>query len=375
MYGKSITLFRLLGFPVKVDLSWLFIAALVTWSLSTGLFPAMAEGLDTWAYWVMGGLSALGLFASILAHEISHSVVARMYRIPIKGITLFMFGGVAEMEGEPPSGVAELLMAAAGPVLSLALAGLFLAVSVASMALGWPTAVTASFSYLFGINALLAAFNLLPAFPLDGGRIFRAVLWLWKGDIAWATGIASRVGSAFGILLIVLGIVNLFSGSFIGGLWWIIIGFFLRNAAGASLQRVRVEGAFRGLPVSQFMKSEPVTVPPDLTLDRLVEEDFYVHHHKMFPVTVGRDLYGCISTQDVGSVPKDQWRMVTVGEIMTRCEAGNAVTSDISAVRALAHMQATGRSRLMVVDDGVLSGVVTLRDLINFLQLKLDVGD
>ncbi|MGE4014660.1 MAG: site-2 protease family protein, partial [Alphaproteobacteria bacterium] len=188
MFGRKLKVATLLGFAVYIDLSWLFLAALITWSLASSVFPVDYPGLALSTYWIMGAIGALGLFVSILSHELAHSVVARRFGIPIRGITLFIFGGVAEMEDEPPSAKSEFLMAAAGPLWSVVLAGLFYL--AASLGSGAPPAVHGTLSYLALMNALLAGFNILPAFPLDGGRVFRAGLWHLRKDFVSATRLA-----------------------------------------------------------------------------------------------------------------------------------------------------------------------------------------
>ncbi|MCK5276199.1 MAG: site-2 protease family protein, partial [Alphaproteobacteria bacterium] len=217
MFGRGIPLFRILGFQVKLDASWLILAVLVTWSLAAGYFPARYEGLSGPTYLWMGVAGALGLFASIVFHELSHSLVARRYGMQIRGITLFIFGGVAEMEDEPPTAKAEFLMAIAGPIASAVLSVSFNILGDFGVRMGMAAPVPAVLGYLSFINMLLAAFNLVPAFPLDGGRMLRAVLWGWKGDLRWATRIAANAGASFGFALIAFGLFNIITGNLIGG--------------------------------------------------------------------------------------------------------------------------------------------------------------
>ncbi len=297
MFGKRITLFKLLGFEVRADASWFVIAALVSWSLATGFFPGRLPRLSGWTYWGMGIAGALGLFASIVFHEMSHALVARKYGLRIKGITLYIFGGVAEMEEEPPSPRVEFFIALAGPLSSVVLS---LACYVL-LTLGrdtWPPPVAGVVSYLAVINGLLAAFNLVPAFPLDGGRVLRAILWRLKGNIRWATRIASTSGSAFGAFLIVLGIFAVFRGNFIGGMWWFLIGMFLRGSSQASYQQLLVRKALEGERVSRFMKADPLAVGPFLSLNDFVEAYVYKYHFKMFPVVSDSRLLGSASTRN-----------------------------------------------------------------------------
>ncbi len=375
MFGRRIKLFTLLGFEVGLDWSWLIIAVLVVWSLAEGLFPYFYKHLSPQTYWLMGVAGALGLFASIIFHEFCHSLVARKFGMQMKGITLFIFGGVAEMVDEPPSAKAEFLMAIAGPLSSLLLALVFYVLYQAGMLGGWPLAVNGVLVYLALINGILALFNLLPAFPLDGGRVLRSVLWGWGKNLRWATRISSQIGSAFGVLLIFLGILQFLKGNFIGGLWWFLIGMFLQSAARMSYQQLLTRKALEGEPVRRFMTPHPVTVPPSATLKDLVEEYIYRYHFKFFPVMEDGRLLGCITTREVKEVPRERWDRVTVGELVMRCSPENTVSPDTDAVQALALMNRTGFSRLMVMEGARLVGLVTLKDMMKFLSLKVELEE
>jgi Zn-dependent protease len=371
VFGKRFTLFKLLGFEVRVDFSWLIIVVLVTWSLSKSYFPYQYKDLPEMTYWWMGAAGALGLFASIVFHELSHSLVARKFGIPMKGITLFIFGGVAEMDDEPPSAKAEFFMAFAGPFSSILIGGLFYGIYAFSPAL--PHAVSGVIGYLAGINWLLAVFNLLPAYPLDGGRVLRSALWQWKKNLRWATRIASQIGSAFGIVLIVIGVLFFLRGAVIGGVWWFIIGIFLRNASRMSYQQILMRSALQGETVRDFMKKDPVTVPPSISVRQLVEDYVYKYHFKMFPIVKDGELAGCVSTRQIKEVPREQWDERTVLEIAHRCSRENTIGPDSDAMKAMSAMSRTGNSRLMVVDGDKLIGIIALKDIIGFLSVKMDI--
>ena len=375
MFGNRIKLFKLLGFEVRVDWSWIIIAILIAWSLSTGLFPFHYKNLSTGTYWVMGIVGAVGLFLSIIAHEFCHSIVARNYGMRMKGITLFIFGGVAEMGDEPPHPKAEFMMAGAGPLSSILIALIFYAVFRVGKA-GFPGPINGVVGYLAWINGILAGFNLLPAFPLDGGRMLRAALWHWKDDLRWATRVSSNIGSAFGILLIVLGVLNILNGNFIGGMWWFLIGMFLRGAAQASYQQLVTRRALEGERVKRFMKPDPVTVAPSTSLDTLVEDYIYKYHYKMFPVVKdGNKLIGCVTTNQVRETPREAWTKKTVGESLQPCSEENVVRPDDDAVKAMSVMRRSGNSRLMVAEGNHLVGVIALKDMLQFLSLKVDLDD
>jgi Zn-dependent protease len=373
MFGRSIKLFSLFGFKVSIDLSWIIIAVLVSWSLAAGFFPYMYHGLSPQTYWVMGVIGALGLFLSVIFHEFCHSLVARRLGLPMKGITLFIFGGVAEMGDEPASAKVEFWMAIAGPLSSFFLAFIFYLIYVQAMAVKWPLPVNGVIRYLAYINVLLAVFNLLPAFPLDGGRVLRSILWGAWNDLRRATRVSAVIGSAFGLGLIALGIFQLVGGNFIAGLWWFLIGLFIRNAAQMSYQQLLVRNALAGEPVRRFMNSNPVTAPGSVTVEQLVDDYVYKYHFKMFPVVDDGRLVGCITTRQIKEVPREQWGQVTVGEIAREGTHENTIAPGIDAVKALALMHQTGNSRLLVVEGTQLVGILTLRDLMAFLSLKVEL--
>lgn len=375
MFGRSVQLFRIFGFSVGVDLSWIIIAVLVTWTLAVGVFPNMLAGLSSGMYWWMGAIGALGLFASIVVHELSHSLVARQFGLEMRGITLFVFGGVAEMTEEPKSPMAEFAMAVAGPIASVAIALLCFFAVWALQPVAFGTPLLAVLTYLGFINLLLAAFNMIPAFPLDGGRILRSILWWIKGNLRWATSVTSTLGSLFGLVLVFLGVFAFIRGNFIAGLWYFLIGLFLRNAAQASYQHLLMRQALEGEPVTRVMQPDVHTVTPNATLRELVENHIYQYHHKMFPVVEEDRLVGCVTTRQVRDVPREEWDRHTVGEVAVRCSEDNTIPSSADAARALAKMNRTGSSRLMVVDQGHLRGIVSLKDMMRTIGRRLELDE
>lgn len=373
MFDRKIHLFSLFGFKVGLDITWIFLAVLITWSLATGLFPHYFEGMSQSTYWWMGIFGALGLFVSIVFHEFCHSLVARRFDLPMKGITLFLFGGVAEMNEEPQSPKSEFLMALAGPVSSIILGLVFLAIATGGEAVKLAKPVNAVMTYLMWLNFLLAGFNLLPAFPLDGGRILRSVLWQIKGNLRWATRIASSLGSGIGMLLIVLGVISFIGGAFVGGVWYVLIGFFIRSASQMSYKQMLVRRALGGEHVRQFMKTDPITVPASVSIEKLVREYFYKHHHKMYPVENSDGIAGCVTSKQIKQLPREQWAERTAKDIAVACSEENTVSPDTDAIEALGLMNKTGNSRLLVMENGRLAGVLTLKDMLKFLNLKIDL--
>lgn len=375
MFSRKIKLFRLFGFDVAIDPSLVILAILVTWSLSTAFFPSNYQNLSTSTYWGMGIFGTLGLFLSIIIHEYCHSLVAKHHGLPVKGITLFIFGGVAEMSEEPPSARAELLIAIVGPLASFALAAVFYAVYRIAGRIDLPVAVSGLMRYLYLINFFLALFNLMPAFPLDGGRVLRAGLWKWKGNLRWATRTASTIGSGFGIMLIFFGVLQVLKGAFVGGMWLFLIGLFIRSAASMSYMHLQIRRALEGEPLKRFIKSDPVTVPPSLTLKELVENYIYRYHHKLYPVAEGDRLKGCVSTRQIKSIDRDQWDRITVDQVLEPCSSKNTIAPDIDAVEAFATMRQNNTSRLLVSEHGRLVGIIALKDMLDFLSMKIELEE
>jgi Zn-dependent protease/predicted transcriptional regulator len=375
MFGKRIPLFKLFGFTVNVDLSWFILALLVSWSLAKSLFPHYYKGFTNETYWWMGIAGAVGLFISIIFHEFSHSLVARQFGLPMKGITLFIFGGVAEMESQPESPKAEFLMAIMGPVSSVLLGAAFYLVIMLGKNAGWPGPVNGVLRYLMVINFVLAGFNLLPAFPLDGGRVLRSILWVIRGNLRWATRIASGLGSAIGIFLIVLGFLSFITGNFIGGIWYFLIGMFIQQASRMSYSQLLMRKALAGEEIERFMKTEPVSVSPSSTVEQLVNDYFYKYHYKMFPVSNGDGLIGCVSLKQVKELPREEWSRHVVKDVVVPCTGENSISPHTDALKALSLMNRTGNSRLMVIDKNRLMGIVTLKDMLKFLSLKIDLEE
>jgi Zn-dependent protease/CBS domain-containing protein len=373
MFGRPIPLFKLAGFQIALDWSWFILAVLITWTLASGLFPFYYPGLTPAAYWSMGVIAALGLFGSILVHELGHAMVARRYGLPIRRITLFIFGGVAEMEAEPERPAVEFWVAIAGPITSFLVGLVCWLLLQAAAGVGAGVPVVGVLAYLASINAILAVFNLVPAFPLDGGRILRAALWYWKGSLRWATRVASTIGGGFGILLIVLGVYRVLIGDFVGGMWWFLIGLFVRFAAQMSYQQVLMRDTLRGIPVRRIMAANPITVPSGITIAQLIDDYVYRHHHNMFPVVDNGRLVGCVRMNDIKRLPRDRWASTTVAEIMQQCTEATAISPNMDAMEVLSLMARTQNSRVLVTEGDRLVGMVTLSDLMNFLNVKLNL--
>jgi Zn-dependent protease/CBS domain-containing protein len=321
----------------------------------------------------MGLITALAFFACIVLHELGHALVARSRGMPIKGITLFLFGGVAELGDEPPSAGTEFVMAIAGPAVSAVLAALFWIVAVFAYQFGWPHQVVIVLGYLATINLVVLLFNMVPAFPLDGGRVLRSILWGATGNVRVATRWASYAGRAFAWLLIAWGVLQFFAHNWVGGMWSVLIGIFLNSAARSGYQQVLVRQALQGEPVHRFMNPNPIVVPPSIDLMHWVDDFVYRYHHRAFPVASDQRLEGFVTTEALGRVPRGEWPEHTVAEVMSSDLNGITIGADADAMEALARMQRTGSSRLLVTEGDRLVGLVSLRDLLRFLNLKLEL--
>lgn len=375
MFGRPVSLFTIFGFEIKVDISWLLLAALISWSLASDLFPHYYKDLPHSAYWWMGISGAVGLFLSIIFHELTHSLVARRYGVSMKEITLFIFGGVAHMEEDPPSPRAEFMIAVVGPLSSGFLAVAAFLLYKLGMQNGWPVTITGVLNYLSWLNMILALFNLIPAFPLDGGRILRSALWKWKKDVRWSTDIASQIGSGFGLMLIIMGIFYIVRGSFIGGLWWFLIGLFVRAAAQSSYRQILARNLFHTKKVRDLMVANPITVPRSISLDDFIRDYVYKYRFQAYPVLSFGKLTGCIFLKQIASIPREEWSQHTVGAIALPCNADIIIGPDENADKALEVMNRTGNSRLLVVDGDKLEGIIALKDMLSLLSLKMELND
>ncbi|MGD8494806.1 MAG: site-2 protease family protein [Gemmatimonadales bacterium] len=362
-----------LGFEIRIDYSWFVIFALVLWSFSAGVFPVEYPGLTPVTYFAMGAAGTLLFFVSLLAHELSHSVVARSKGIPVEGITLFIFGGVAwtRLESETPAD--ELLIAGVGPLASLVIAALFGGLAGVGSALGAPAPVTGVAAHLGLLNLALAVFNLLPGFPLDGGRLFRAIAWKLTGDATKATRWAANGGKALGYALMGLGVLQVFAGAGLGGLWILFIGWFLRGAAGASYAQHVLQNVLAGVTAADVMTSDPETVPAHLPLDRLVEEHFLKRRFQSFPVLDGGRLVGLVTLGQVKDVPRAEWPARSVADVMTPTSDRAAVTPGSPITEVLDEMRDTDTGRVLVARDGELVGIISAADITRWIQWSRDV--
>jgi Zn-dependent protease/CBS domain-containing protein len=358
------------GVAIEIHFTWLIAVWVISWSLAQGLFPHQIPGLPSGTYWMMGVAGALLLFASVLFHEFGHALAARRFRIPTRSITLFLFGGVAHIAREPERPAHEFWVAIAGPITSVALSGLFWVIAPQVQ----PAPAAVLMEYLSWVNLLLAGFNMIPAFPLDGGRVLRAVLWNFLG-LERATRVTTTLGHVFAAAFIVVGVFAIFAGHVINGLWLILIGWFLDQGAGASYQQLVLRTALSGVRVDDIMTTDVVTMEPNLSIEEAVSDYFLQYKHGGYPVAWGGRLQGILTLHDVKRVPRDKWRETRVRDAMTPMSEMKTVRPGTGAYDALARIAETGVGRLLVVDaQGNLAGILTRSDLMHLIRLRTELG-
>jgi Zn-dependent protease/CBS domain-containing protein len=361
---------RVLGIPIYLHFSWLIVFALIVWTLSTGYFPKHYPALPASSNWAKGLVASLLFFVSILLHELGHAVVALRSGLRTRSITLFIFGGVAQLEKDPRDGRAEFWMAAAGPVVSLTLAGLFYA--CARLPFLGPSAAAVA-TYLALINLMLALFNLVPAFPMDGGRVLRGALWESIGK-ARATKIAAGAGTAFAFFLIYAGVISLLGGSSLGGVWYILIGWFIKDASTASYAQVRLDEALGGVTVRDAMVEAVVTVPAGISVAEAVRAHFLRTGYGGYPVMRGDALVGLLSLKDVLRLSGEERESTSVQGAM-RALADDIVTDpDASLAAAIGKMAQAGTSRLLVMREGRLAGLLTMDAVMRRLKMQEELA-
>jgi Zn-dependent protease len=357
---------RIAGIEVGANWTWLLVVVLLVWSLATGVFPETNPGLSDATYLGMALVAATLFFVSLLLHELGHALQARREGVEIEGITLWVLGGVARFRGTIPAPGAELRIAAAGPAASLVIG--VACIAVATLIAG-PSAVDGVVYWLGYINLMLLAFNLIPAFPLDGGRILRAILWRATGSLMKATRWAASAGRGFGVATIVAGFfVAAFGGAF-GGLWLAFIGFFLLSAAEAELNVMEARAALSGVRVGDVMVAEPVTVGPDVSLQRFIDDVFFPHRHTAYPVVEDGEVIGLVSFRDALQTPRDQWHRVRVRDRMLPRERALVVDADRDLADVTADLTQDDLRRALVLVGGRPAGLLSMTDVTRVLEV------
>ena len=370
----SIRLGKIAGIDIAVHWSWLAIFVLLTWSLAVGYFAEFFEEWTRAERWTAAVATSLLFFGSVLLHELSHSLLAVRRGIPVRNITLFIFGGVSQLEREPDNPKDELAIALVGPATSFALGVLFAILWAIFVGSSGPAAAVAG--YLAFINVALAVFNMLPGFPLDGGRVLRAILWFRNRNLLMATRVASVSGTFLAYALMLGGVLSIFAtGNFIGGAWFIFIGWFLKNASEMSYRQLLLRTVLSGVSVSTLTQHACVSVPPNMSLAELVDEHVLRKNQRCFLVMVNEGLLGLITMTDIQRVPRDDWASTSVDKAMTPRERLMVVSPSDGLLDALKTMSEHDLHQLPVLRNGRVEGVLTRADIIRYLQTQAELQD
>ena len=369
----SLSVGKIFGIEVRLHYTWFIIFMLVTWTLAADYVPNQFPGLPTFLYWLIGAVSALILFVSVLLHELSHSVVAIRRGLSVPRITLHIFGGVSQLADEPQKPGTELRMAIVGPLSSFALSALFAGGWVVATYLNLGAVIVAPLNYASLINLLLGGFNLLPALPLDGGRVLRAGIWKWKKDLLDATRLSAKIGVGIAYGMMGFGFILMLFGAWLNGLWLIFIGWFIKSDSNASLRQTIVSEALSDVSVEEIMSSQVVAVSPVDSIEEIVQEYFYNYKHGGFPVVENGQLLGMITMHDLREVPKEKRAQTKVKEVMTSKEKLIFVKPNEPAIEALVKLSRRDVGRVPVVENERLVGILTRSDLLRAIRARTEL--
>jgi Zn-dependent protease/predicted transcriptional regulator len=374
MGDHSLHLGRIRGIDIAINWSWLIIFVLFTFSLAEFFYPTVYPDWSPGTRWIVAAISTVLLFVSVMIHELSHSFVAQAEGIPVSSITLFIFGGVSNIRREPPTARGELAMAAAGPAASLVIGvACYALLFVAGDAL--PSSIDGVLTALGFYNVALAIFNMIPGFPLDGGRVLRAVIWGLTGSFTTATNIAVTIGHIVAYIFIFGGLLLALSGAFLSGLWIAFIGWFLNTAASSSQRQAALESSLRGVTVGDVMRSPPIEVPYDASLRDVVDHYVLAENVRAVPVVADHDhLVGLVTVDEVRRFPRDEWTSIRAVDAMLPVDKLTTATPDEALIQALRDLSETDSDELPVVTNGDLVGVLTRNDVMRFIQVRNDLN-
>ncbi len=367
----SLKLGTIWGIPIGVHASWFLVFFLLVWSLSIGYFPEEYPRLSPMVHLILALVTSLLFFASVLGHELGHSFVALKENIPVRSVTLFIFGGVAHIGQEPRSPGAEFRIAIAGPLTSLLFSLLFGAIWLISREVHL---LAAPVIYLMRINLILASFNMIPGFPLDGGRVLRAIVWWLTKSFTRATRIASLSGQFIAFGFIAVGVYQIFSGQLMDGLWLAFIGWFLQNAAATTFSQLNMQEALRGVTVSQAMSRDCVEIPSLTPLSQLIEERILSGGQRCFYISDEGQLRGMLTLRDITKVPQPQWRFTTVGEAMVPLSQLIQVNPWTELLAALQLMDNHNIAQVPVIENDQLVGTLTREQVMHYIRLRAELG-
>jgi Zn-dependent protease/CBS domain-containing protein len=377
MFRGGIPIGKAFGIQLRLHYSWFFVFVLVTWLLAASYFNP--TDYPTWSLAARIGaglITSVLFFASVLVHELMHSIVAQRQGIPVQSITLFIFGGVSQITSEPNQPGDEFRMAIVGPLASLVIGGIGLGVYFQlrgsdAFAAQFVTGIAFWLGY---INLLLGAFNLIPGFPLDGGRVLRSLIWWRSGNLRNATRIASNVGMVVGFLFIAGGIYLIFTGNWFNGIWLALIGWFLESTAVGSYQQLLMQEMLKGHTASEIMSGDCAVVPPDMTIDHLVNGSILTSGRRCFPVGSGSEIMGLMTLHNIKEVPREQWTTETVQQAMTPFDKLKWVRPDEELSSVMRILAEDNINQVPVVQDNKIIGMVTRENLLNFVHVRSRLG-
>ncbi len=367
--AMRIPLFRVSGIQVNLDMSWFVIFGLLTWSLSAGYFPLHSGGMGDAGRWTAGVITSVLFFLSIVLHEIAHSLVALRSGMSIKAITLYIFGGASHLASEPKTPRTEFTIAIAGPVANL-IVSIFLYVIRMSVFSGYASSASAVVYFLFWINLSIGLFNLVPAFPLDGGRILRSFVWSRTGSPGYSIKLSTDMGKGFSLALMALGIVYLFTRSAVEGAWLILMGFFLRSMAYSAMEGFSINHALGEMTVLSAMNRNMVRVGPDITVERLVSDYLKIYPHSEFPVEENDGFIGTVSLEEILHLTEEDRKRAHVRDIMVPFKSESGITPETSLAEAFRRMKKLDISRLLVCEDGKVAGILNSKGVMRLLELR-----
>lgn len=365
----SFVIGKIKGIEIEINLSWLIIFGLITFMMATNFFPQNYPDISPIIGWVLGSIMAILMLLSILLHELSHSIVSINQGIEVKKITLFIFGGIAQLDKEPDNPIQELKIALAGPAMSLLLFLIFTFIYNFLGYLGVESYLIAPLIYVSSVNLIIVLFNMVPAFPLDGGRVLRALIWHFQGSLQKATKVTSSMGNIFGYLLIFLGLYIVFNGNVLNGIWFVFIGWFIKQLSESSYQNTIMTDLFTKIKVSTFMSKNVISVGAHLSIEALVENYFYKYKYTSFPVIETDRVIGIVTVENIKTLNRDEWDRTIVRNIITPISNDLIVYPEDNVSSAIKKIFQNGIGRVLVMDGETLTGIVSRTDILNYIRI------
>ncbi|HBH11810.1 MAG: Peptidase M50 [Clostridiales bacterium 38_11] len=365
----SFVIGKIKGIEIEINLSWLVIFGLITFMMATNFFPQNYPELSSIMGWILGSIIAVLMLLSILLHELSHSIVSIKQGIDVKKITLFIFGGIAQMDKEPDNPIQELKIALAGPAMSLLLFVIFTLIFNLLTYLRVESYIIAPLIYVSSVNLIIVLFNMVPAFPLDGGRVLRALIWHFQGSLLKATRITSSLGKIFGYLLVFLGLYVVFMGNALNGIWFVFIGWFIKQLSESSYQNTVMTDLFTKIKVSTFMSKNVISVGSHISIEALVENYFYKFKYTSFPVIDSDKVIGMVTVENIKTLNREEWNRTIIRNLITPISDDLIVHPQNNVSVAIKKIFQNGIGRVLVMDGEAIIGIVSRTDILNYIRI------